>query len=190
MVFISVDHASISWVLFYKVTFYLSQSSFHNHEFFFTKFWRSYQCLWQSIIWPMHSTKVSQSMCFVNLVADFLKIFTLGFSTFFQDIIKLWSWFSTCDYAFLDPTNHFNHFAFVSSGKHWFPDDSNHVINGDHNDDHSDNNDNYVDYNNQNDFNYMVIMIAMVATGMIMKTTMIKIIMVIIIIAIMMMVKH
>ena len=107
-----------------------------------------------------------------------------------QDIIKLWSWFSTCDHTFLDPTNHFNHFAFVSSGKHWFPDDSNHVINGDHNDDHSYNNDNYVDYNNQNDFNYMVIMIAMVATGMIMKTTMIKIIMVIIIIAIMMMVKH
>ena len=55
-----------------------------------------------------------------------------------QDIIKLWSWFSTCDHTFLDPTNHFNHFAFVSSGKHWFPDDSNHVINGDHNDDNSD----------------------------------------------------
>ena len=62
-----------------------------------------------------------------------------------QDIIKLWSWFSTCDHTFLDPTNHFNHFAFVSSGKHWFPDDSNHVINGDHNDDNSDNNGSYVD---------------------------------------------
>ena len=103
-----------------------------------------------------------------------------------QDIIKLWSWFSTCDYTFLDPTNHFNHFAFVSSGKHWFPDDSNHVINGDHNDDNSDN---YVDYNDENDVNFMVIMIAMVATVMIMKTTMIKIIMVMIIV-IMMMVKH
>ena len=99
---------------------------------------------------------------------------------------KLWIWFSTCDYTFLDPTNHFNHFAFVSSGKHWFPDDSNHVINGDHNDDNSDN---YVDYNDENDVNFMVIMIAMVATVMIMKTTMIKIIMVMIIV-IMMMVKH
>ena len=103
-----------------------------------------------------------------------------------QDIIKLWSWFSTCDYTFLDPTNHFNHFAFVSSGKHWFPDDSNHVINGDHNDDNSDN---YVDYNDENDVNFMVIMIAMVATVMIMKTTMIKIIMVMIIV-IMMMIRH
>ena len=106
-----------------------------------------------------------------------------------QDIIKLWSWFSTCDYTFLDPTNHFNHFAFVSSGKHWFPGDSNHVINGDHNDDNSDNNGNYVDYNDENDVNFMVIMITMVATVMIMKTTMIKIIMVMIIV-IMMMVKH
>ena len=103
-----------------------------------------------------------------------------------QDIIKLWSWFSTCDYTFLDPTNYFNHFTFVSSGKHWFPDDSNHVINGDHNDDNSDN---YVDYNDENDVNFMVIMITMVATVMIMKTTMIKIIMVMIIV-IMMMVKH
>ena len=73
-----------------------------------------------------------------------------------QDIIKRWSWFSTCDHTFLDPTNHFNHFAFASSGKHLFPDDSNHVINGDHNDDNSDN---YVDYNNENDVNFMVIMI-------------------------------
>ena len=30
-----------------------------------------------------------------------------------QDIIKRWSWFSTCDHTFLDPTNHFNHLAFV-----------------------------------------------------------------------------
>ena len=73
-----------------------------------------------------------------------------------QDIIKLWSWFSTCDHTLLDPTNHFNHFAFVSSGIHWFPDDSNHVINGDHNDDNSDN---YVDYNDENDVHFMVIMI-------------------------------
>ena len=106
-----------------------------------------------------------------------------------QDIIKLWSWFSTCDYTFLDPTNHFNHFAFVSSGKQWFPDDSNHVINGDHNDDNSDNIGSFVDCNDENDVNFMVIMIAMVATVMIMKTTMIKIIMVMIIV-IMMMVKH
>ena len=106
-----------------------------------------------------------------------------------QDIIKLWIWFSTCDYTFLDPTNNFNHFAFVSSGKQWFPDDSNHVINGDHNDDNSDNNGNYVDYNDENDVNFMVIMITMVAAVMIMKTTMIKIIMVMIIV-IMMMVKH
>ena len=103
-----------------------------------------------------------------------------------QDIIKLWIWFSTCDYTFLDPTNHFNHFAFVSSGKHWFPDDSNHVINGDHNDDNSDN---YVDYNDENDVNFMVIMIAMVATVMIMKTTTIKIVMVMITV-IMVTVKH
>ena len=73
-----------------------------------------------------------------------------------QDIIKLWSWFSTCDHTFLDPTIHFNHFAFVSSGKHSFPNDSNHLINGDHNDDNSYN---YVDYNNENDVNFMVIMI-------------------------------
>ena len=102
---------------------------------------------------------------------------------------KLWIWFSRCDYTFLDPTNHFNHFAFVSSGKHWFPDDSNYVINGDHNDDNSDNNGSFVDYNDENDVNFMVIMIAMVATVMIMKTTMIKIIMVLIIV-LMMMVKH
>ena len=37
-----------------------------------------------------------------------------------------------------------------------FPDGSNHVINGDHNDDNSDN---YVDYNDENDVNFMVIMI-------------------------------
>ena len=106
-----------------------------------------------------------------------------------QDIIKLWSWFSTCDYTFLDPTNYFNHFTFVSSGKHWFPDDSNHVINGDHNDDNSDNNGNYVDYNDESDVNFMVIMITMAATVMMMKTAMIKIIMVMMIV-IMMMVKH
>ena len=106
-----------------------------------------------------------------------------------QDIIKLWSWFSTCHYPFLDPTNHFNHFGFVSSGKHWFSDDSNHVINGDHNDDNSDNNSSYVDYNDENDVNFMVIMITMVATVVIMKTTMMKIIMVMIIV-ITMMVKH
>ena len=106
-----------------------------------------------------------------------------------QDIIKLWIWFSTCDYKFLDLTNHFNHFAFVSSGKHRLPDDSNHVINGNHNDENSDNNGNYVDYNDENDVNFMVIMIKMVATVMIMKTTMIKIIMVMILV-IMMMVKH
>ena len=94
-----------------------------------------------------------------------------------QDIIKLWSWFSTCDYTFLDPTNYFNHFTFVSSGKHWFPDDSNHVINGGHNDDNSDN-DNYVGYNVENDVNFMVIIITVAATKMIMKITMIKIIMV------------
>ena len=105
-----------------------------------------------------------------------------------QDIIKLWSWFSTCDYTFLDPTNHFNHFAFVSSGKHWFLDDSNHVINGDHNDDNNDNG-NYVDCNDENDVDFMGIMITIVATVMIMKTTMIKIIMIMIIV-IMMMVKH
>ena len=58
--------------------------------------------------------------------------------------------------TFLDPTNHFNNFAFVSSGKHWFPDGSNHVINGDQNDDNSDN---YVDYNDENDVSFMVIMI-------------------------------
>ena len=59
-----------------------------------------------------------------------------------QDIITLWSWFCTCDYTFLDPKSQFNHSAFVSSGKQWFPDDSNYIINGDycdHNDDNSDN---------------------------------------------------
>ena len=106
-----------------------------------------------------------------------------------QDVIKLWSWFCTCDYTFLDPTNHFNHFDFVSSGKHWFPDDSNHVINGDHNGDNSDNNDNDVDYNDENDFDFMVILVTMVATVTIMKIIMIKIIMVMIIV-IMMIVKH
>ena len=106
-----------------------------------------------------------------------------------EDIIKLWSWFSTYDYTFLDATNYFNHFDFVSSGKHWFPDDSNHVINCDYNDDNSDNNDNYVDYNDENDVNFMVILITMVAIMTMMKTTLMKIIMVMIII-IMMMVKH
>ena len=101
---------------------------------------------------------------------------------------KLWIWLHI-DYTFLDPTNPFNHFAFVSSGKHWCPDDSNYVINGDHNDDNSDNTDSFVDYNDENDVNFKVIMIAMVATVMIMKTTMIKIIMVMIIV-ITMMVKH
>ena len=76
---------------------------------------------------------------------------------------KLWTWFSTCDNTFLDLTNHFNHFAFVSSGKLWFPDDSNHAINGDHNGDNSDNNGSFVDYNDENDVNFVVIMIAMLA---------------------------
>ena len=106
-----------------------------------------------------------------------------------QDIIKLWNWFSTCDYTFLDLTNQFNYFAFVSSGKHWFPDNNNHLINGDHNNDNSDNNGNYVDYNDENDVNLMVIVITMGATVIIMKTTMINIIMVMIIV-IMMMAKH
>ena len=106
-----------------------------------------------------------------------------------HDIMKLWSWFSTCDYRFLDQANHSNHFAFVSSGKHWFADDSNHVVNGDQNYDNSDSNGNYVDYNDENDVNSMVIMITMVATVMIMKTAMIKIITVMIIV-ITMMVKH
>ena len=106
-----------------------------------------------------------------------------------QDIIKLWSWFCTYNYFFLDPTNQFNYFAFFSSGKHWFPDDSNHVVNGDydyHNYDNSDNNGNYVDYNHQNNVNFMVIMITMVTTLMIMKTTMINIKMVMIIVIMMM----
>ena len=106
-----------------------------------------------------------------------------------QDIIKLWSWSSTCNYTFLDPTNRFNYFAFVSSGKHWSLDDSNHVINSGHNNDNSNNNGNYVDYNDENDVNFMEIMITMVATVMIMETTMMKIIMVMIIV-IMMMIKH
>ena len=104
-----------------------------------------------------------------------------------HDTINLSSWFSTCYYTFLDPTNQFNHFDFLSSGKHWFLDDSNHVINGDHNDDNNDNG-NYVDCNDENDVDFMGIMITIVATVMIMKT-MIKIIMVMIIV-IMMMVKH
>ena len=106
-----------------------------------------------------------------------------------QDITKLWSCFYTCDYIFLDPTNHFNHFAFISSGKHWFPDDSNHVINRDDSDDNSDNNGNYVDYNDEKDVNFMVIMITMAATVMMMKTAMIRIIMEMMIV-IMIMVKH
>ena len=105
-----------------------------------------------------------------------------------HDTINLSSWFSTCYYTFLDPTNQFNHFDFLSSGKHWFLDDSNHVINGDHNDYNSDNNVNYVDYNDEN-VNFMVIMIAMATTVMIMKTTMTTIIRVMVI-AIMIVVKH
>ena len=84
-----------------------------------------------------------------------------------QDIIKLWSLFCTCDFTCLDPTNQFNHFAFVSSGKHWFLDGNDYVANGDsgdHNDDNSDNNDNYVDYNDENDVNFMFIVITMVPT--------------------------
>ena len=79
-----------------------------------------------------------------------------------QDISKQWSWFRICDYKFLDPTNQFRHFAFVSSVKHWFPNDSSYVNNGDyddHNDDSSDNNGNYVDYNDENDVSFMVIII-------------------------------
>ena len=53
-------------------------------------------------------------------------------------------------------SNKLYYFAFASSGKHWFPDDSNRVINGDHNDDNSDN---YVDCNDENDVNFMMIMI-------------------------------
>ena len=83
-----------------------------------------------------------------------------------QDTINLWRWFYTCDYTFLDPTNQFNHFDFVSSGKHEFLDDSNHVINVDHDDDNNNNNGNYVDCNGENDVNFMVIMITMVATVM------------------------
>ena len=105
-----------------------------------------------------------------------------------HDTINLSSWFSTCYYTFLDPTNQFNHFDFLSSGKHWFLDDSNYVINGDHNDYNSDNNVNYVDYNDEN-VNFMVIMIAMATTVMIMKTTMTTIIRVMVI-AIMIVVKH
>ena len=60
-----------------------------------------------------------------------------------QDITYLWPWFCTCDCTLLKPTNQFNHFAFVSSGKHWFPDDSNYVINGDYDDRNDDNSDNY-----------------------------------------------
>ena len=105
-----------------------------------------------------------------------------------HDTINLSSWFSTCYYTFLDPTNQFNHFDFLSSGKHWFLDDSNHVINGDHNDDNGDNNDNHADYNDKN-VNFMVIMIAMATTVMIMKTTMTTIIRVMVI-AIMIVVKH
>ena len=93
-----------------------------------------------------------------------------------QEKIKLSTRFFTCDYTFLDPTNQFNHFAFVSLGNHWFPDDSNHITNGDHNDDNSDNNGNYVDL-----MSMMKVMIK--------KTTMIKIIMVMITVT-MMMVGH
>ena len=90
----------------------------------------------------------------------------------------------------LDPTNQFNHFAFVSSGKLGFPDDSNYAVNGDyddHNDGYSNNNGNSIDYNDEN-VNCIVIMMTMVATVMIIKT-MINIIMVIITV-IMMMVRH
>ena len=66
-----------------------------------------------------------------------------------QEIIKLWSWFCTCNYKLLDPTNWLNHFAFVSSGKLSFSDDNNYVTNG-NNGDHNDDN-NFVDYNNSHE---------------------------------------
>ena len=91
-----------------------------------------------------------------------------------QDIIKLWGWFCTCSYTFLDSANRFNH-CFCVIRKHWFPCDNNYVINGDddyHSDDNSDNNGNLVEYNNhESDVNFIVISITMVATVMIMKTT-------------------
>ena len=83
-------------------------------------------------------------------------------------------------------------FPFAWSGKHWFPEDSNYVINSDfhdHNDGNSDNNGNYVDYNDKNNVSFKVILIKMVATVMIMKTARINIIMVMTIL-IMMMVRH
>ena len=69
----------------------------------------------------------------------------------------------------LDPTNQFNHFAFVSSGKLGFPDDSNYAANvdyDDHNDGNSDNNGNSVRYNGEN-VDCIVIMITIAATVMI-----------------------
>ena len=107
-----------------------------------------------------------------------------------QDIIKLWSCFYICDYTFLDSANQFNHFAFMSSGKHWFRNVSNYVINSSNDDHNNDNNSNYVDYNNQeNDVKLTVIMTTMVTTVMIMKTRMIKILQVMIIF-IMVMIRH
>lgn len=110
-----------------------------------------------------------------------------------QEIIKLW-WmrFCTCNYTVLDPTNWFNDFSFVSSGKHWFPDDNHCVINDDnydHNDDNSGNGNDVDDNSHENDVNIIVIMIAMIASKMIMKTTIIKMIMVVIIVT-MMMIRH
>ena len=91
-----------------------------------------------------------------------------------QEIIKLWSWFYTCNYTFSDPTNRFNHLFFVSSGKPWFLDENSYVIsdnNNGHNDNNSDNNGTYFDVNNHEiDANIMVIMITMIAIVMIMRT--------------------
>ena len=53
-----------------------------------------------------------------------------------------------CGYTFVESTNQFNHFAFFSSEKHWFPDDNNYVTSNDndnHNDDNSVKNDNDVE---------------------------------------------
>ena len=79
----------------------------------------------------------------------------------------------TCDYTFFGrPTSKLSHFAFVSLGIHWFPNDSNYVINGDydnHNDDKGDKNDNYVDYKDENNVNFMVIIILVVTAVMITK---------------------
>ena len=107
-----------------------------------------------------------------------------------QDITYLWPWFCTCDYTFLKPTDQFNHFAFVSSGKHWFSDGSNYVINGDYDDRNDDNSDNYgVMLITIMKMMFMVIMIIVAATVMIMKTTMINITMVMIIV-LMIMIRH